>query len=105
MPKVAPIHQRGSKVEAAYIVSRLKSGVHGWVHVVVVEGHEGGVDHDAEGDKEVDKGVEDDDGEELGETDIAGAAVPHAHHIHALDAELTDPLLQPGAGERQMRTF
>ena len=105
MPKVAPIHQRGSKVEAAHIVSRLKSGVHGGVHVVVVEGHEGGVDHDAEGDKEVDKGVEDDDGEELGETDITGAAVPHAHHIHALDAELTDPLLQPGAGERQMRTF
>ena len=78
-----------------YIVPRLKSGVHGRVHVVVVECHEGGVDHDAEGDEQVDEGVEDDDGEELGEADVAGAAVPHAHHVHALDTELADPLFQP----------
>ena len=50
----------------------------------------------AEGDEQVDEGVEDDDGEELGEANVAGAAVPHAHHIHALDAELADSLLQPG---------
>ena len=63
---------------------------------MVVQGHEGGVDDDAEGDEQVDEGVEDDDGEELGEANVAGAAVPHAHHIHALDAELADSLLQPG---------
>ena len=86
-----------------YIVSSLKSGVHGRVHIVVVQGHEGRVDHDAEGDEQVDEGVEDDDGKELGEADVAGAAVPHAHHIHALDTELTDPLFQPGGLSGKIR--
>lgn len=86
-----------------YIVSSLKSGVHGRVHIVVVQGHEGRVDHDAEGDEQVDEGVEDDDGKELGEADVAGTAVPHAHHIHALDTELTDPLFQPGGLSGQIR--
>ena len=61
----------------------------------MVESHEGSVDDDAQGDEEVDEGVEDDDGEELGQADVAGAAVPHAHHVHALDTELADPLFQP----------
>ena len=73
----------------------MKSGVHGGIHVVMVESHEGSVDDDAKGDEEVDEGVEDDDGEELCQADVAGAAVPHAHHVHALDTELTDPLFQP----------
>ena len=95
--RVKLIWQNISKfTRGTHIVSRLKSGVHGRVHVVVVQGHEGGVDDDAEGDEEVDEGVEDYDGEELGEANVAGAAVPHAHHIHALDAELADSLLQPG---------
>ena len=60
----------------------------------MVQGHEGCVDDDTECYEEIHKGVEDDDGEELSQADVAVAAVPHAHHIHALDAELTDPLLQ-----------
>ena len=62
---------------------------------MVVQGHEGRVHHNAEGDEQVDEGVEDDDGEELCQADVAGAAVPHAHHVHALDTELADPLFQP----------
>ena len=59
---------------------------------MVVQGHEGRVHDDAQGDEQVDEGVKDDDGEELREADVAGAAVPHAHHIHALDAEVADSL-------------
>ena len=90
MSKHEQIYQE--RKQGAYIVSRLKSGVHGGVHVVVVQGHEGRVHDDAQGDEQVDEGVKDDDGEELREADVAGAAVPHAHHIHALDAEVADSL-------------
>ena len=63
---------------------------------MVVQGHEGRVHDDAEGNEQVDEGVKDNDGEELCEANVAGTAVPHAQHIHALDAELADSLLQPG---------
>ena len=61
---------------------------------MVVQGHEGCVDDDTECYEEIHKGVEDDDGEKLSQANVAVATIPHAHHIHALDAELTDPLLQ-----------
>ena len=59
---------------------------------MVVEGHEGGVDDDAESDEQVDEGIEHDEGEELCQPDVAVAAVPHTHHLEALCAEVTDPL-------------
>jgi hypothetical protein len=73
----------------------LKSEVHARIHIVVVQGHEGGVDDDTESDEQVDEGVEDNDGEDLSEADITVAAVPHAHHIRALDQELTYSVLTP----------
>ena len=59
---------------------------------MVVEGHEGCVDDDAEGDEQVDEGIEHDEGEELCQPDVAVTAVPHTHHLEALCAEVTDPL-------------
>ena len=44
-----------------YIVSVLECVVHSRVHVVVVEGHEEGVDDDAQRDEQVDEGIEDDE--------------------------------------------
>ena len=59
---------------------------------MVVEGHEGGVDDNAEGDEKVDERIEHDEGQELCQPDVAVAAVPHTHHLEALRAEVTDPL-------------
>ena len=44
-----------------YIVSVLECVVHSRVHVVVVEGHEEGVDDDAQRDEQVNERVEDDE--------------------------------------------
>lgn len=40
-----------------YIVSVLKSIIHSRVHVVMVKSHEKRVDHDAQGDEEVNEGI------------------------------------------------
>ena len=50
----------------SYIVSILKSLIHGRIHIMMIQSHEGSVDDNAEGDEQVDEGVEDNDGEKLG---------------------------------------
>ena len=50
----------------SYIVSILKSLIHGGVHIMMIQRHEGSVDNNAERDEEVDEGVKDNDGEKLG---------------------------------------
>ena len=45
----------------SYIVSIFEGIVHAGVHVVVVEGHEEGVDDDAQGDEEIDERIENDE--------------------------------------------
>ena len=45
----------------SYIVSIFEGIVHAGVHVVVVEGHEEGVDDDAQGDEEIDERIKNDE--------------------------------------------
>ena len=67
--------------------------IHAWVHVMMVQGHEGGVDDDAEGDKEINKWIKNYKREELCQFDVTGTTIPNTHNIHTLHAEITYPLL------------
>ena len=62
---------------------------------MVIQRHEQGIYDDTQRDEEVNKWVEDNHGENLGKANVEVTAVPHAHHIHALDTKLGDPLFQP----------
>ena len=77
----------------SHIISNLKDVVHCGIRVVVIQGHEGGVDDNAEGDEQIDEGVEHDKGEKFREPDIAITAVPHAHDLEALNTEISYLLL------------
>ena len=57
---------------------------------MMIQRHEGSVDNNAERDEEVDEGVEDNDGEKLGQFDITITAVPHTHNFKTLCAEITN---------------
>ena len=48
---------------------------------MVVQGHEGGVDDDAEGDEELGEGVEDKIGEDLSTLDPDSGAIPDAEKV------------------------
>ena len=84
------------KAALTYIVSILKGFVHPWVHIVVIEGHEKGVDDNAEGDEEVHKGVKDNHGENFGKADVVVTTVPNTHHIKALQTKFANTLFEPG---------
>ena len=60
---------------------------------MVIEGHEGGVDNNAEGDEQIDERIEHDKGEELCKPNVAITAVPHTHNFEALDTKVCYPLL------------
>ena len=65
--------------------------------VVLVQRHEDDVDGDAEGDEELGEGVEDDEGEHLGDLEPEPAAVPDAHHVDRLLDVLARYQLEVGA--------
>lgn len=76
----------------SHIISNLKDVVHRRIRVVVIEGHEGGVDNNAEGDEQINEGIEHDEGEEFCKPDVAITAVPHTHNFEALDTKICYPL-------------
>ena len=53
-------------------------------NIIMVHGHEEDVDHDTEGDKELSKGVEHNDRQDLGCPDPEPTTVPYTHHIRSL---------------------
>lgn len=76
----------------SHIISNLKDVVHRRIGVMMIEGHEGSVDNNAEGDEQIDEGVEHDKGEEFCEPDVAITAVPHTHNLEALNTEISNLL-------------
>ena len=73
-----------------HIISILKNFIHARIHIMVIQGHEGSVDHDTQGDEQVNEGVEHDEWEELCQLDVAVTAVPHTHHLETLNTKLVD---------------
>ena len=76
----------------SHIISNLKDIVHRRIGIVVIEGHEGGVDDNAESDEQINEGVEHDKWEEFCEPDVAITAVPYTHNLEALNTEIGDLL-------------
>jgi hypothetical protein len=62
---------------------------------VMIQGHEEGVNDNAEGDEKINKWIKNYKREELRQFDIARTAVPHAHDIHTLHTEITYSFFQP----------
>ena len=82
--------------ESSHIVSMLKSLIHRRVHIMMIQCHEGRVDHDTKSYEKVNKRIKDNEGEELGQFDVPVAAVPHTHHLETLNTKVADFLFQPG---------
>ncbi len=57
---------------STYIVAVLERALHARVHVVVVQGHEHGVHHDAQCDEQIHERVEHDEGEKLRQPAVTG---------------------------------
>ena len=87
-------HVRRNKT---YVIAVLERVADARVHVVVIERHEGRVDHDAESDEQIDERIEDDERQELSQTDVDVTTVPHAEDVDHAVAEGHKALLQPRA--------
>ena len=78
-----------------YVVSHFQSTVHVFIHLVVIEGHEEGVDTDAQRDEQLDERIVNEGVNDLLEAEpAAGLAVPDADDVRPSEAERDQPLLQ-----------
>lgn len=87
---MSPCYKWKVRKVATYIVSNDEGVGQVLVHAVVVNGHEHGVDNDAEGDEQVDEGVHDKELHNAREAVPARRALPAEQQLHAL---VLDPLL------------
>lgn len=66
-----------------HVVAAFQRSVHIGIHVVMIESHEQGVDHDAERNKKLYKGVKHEQADPALEFEPAPAAVPDAENVDA----------------------